>query len=229
MLDQPLGEAVDLVAALGAGAPEGLAADPLQDRVHRHVEVGHGALADPVVGHVAQPAPLALADPEPGHVLAEQRHLAGARAALAGDQLGQLALAVAVDARDPDDLARPHLEPDVAQRDRVVVAVERQPADRERDLAELTLRPLAPRRRRLDLDRVGELGRLLAEHHLDDPAESSCSARPLSSCGARAPTTRPARSTDPVAELDRLVQLVGDQDHRQPLGLQVSSTLRSSS
>ena len=188
-----------------------------------HVEVGDDALAEPVVGDVAQPAALALADPEPGHVLAEEQHRPRARAALAGDQLRELALSVAVDARDAEDLPGPQLEPDIAQADGLVVAVEGEPAGRERNLAELARRQLAAHRHRLDLDRGGELGGLVAEHHLDDPRRQLLLGPPAQVVGReRADHAPGAQHRHPVAELDRLVQLVGDEDDRQPLGGQVA-------
>ena len=58
------------------------------------------ALAQPVVGHVANAAALALGDAEPRDVLLAEQHAAAIGPALAGDDLRELALAVAVDAGD---------------------------------------------------------------------------------------------------------------------------------
>ena len=58
----------------------------------------------------------------------------------AGDDLGQLALAVAGDRRDPDDLARAHVERHLAQRRQPPVVLGRHALDREHDLARLERR-----------------------------------------------------------------------------------------
>ena len=54
----------------------------------------------------------------------------------AGDRLGELALAVPGDAGDAEDLARPHVEGDVAQRRRAAVACAVTPFHLEDDLAD---------------------------------------------------------------------------------------------
>ena len=84
-------------------APERRVADALQQQVEPDREGGHRALAEPVVGDVAQPRVLALAHAQPLDRLAVEHDAACIGGALAGDRLGKLFLAVAVHARDPED------------------------------------------------------------------------------------------------------------------------------
>src|SRR3990170_712194 len=90
-----------------AAPPEGRLADALQDDVERDREAPDRALAQTVVRHVAEAEPLAPGDAEGGDRPAPEADLAGGERPLAGDRLGQLPLAVAVDARDAQDLTGP--------------------------------------------------------------------------------------------------------------------------
>ena len=125
----------DLVAVLelarggagGAHVDRPAAADRLRpvalhDQVVDQREVGRGPDAGPVLGHVGH-APLdRLAYRPVGDVLAADHDPAAARAE-ATDDLGQLALAVARDGRDADDLAGADLEVHAAQRRDALVAL----------------------------------------------------------------------------------------------------------
>ena len=80
----------------------------LQHHVDGHAERPDDALAEPVVGDVAQAEALPRADAQLAYRLAGELDVAAATAALAGDGLGERPLAVAVHAGDADHLAGVH-------------------------------------------------------------------------------------------------------------------------
>src|SRR5690606_36193553 len=115
--DEPAGILPDRLRPLDAGAPEGRTADLLQHQVQRDREGPDRAFAEPVVGDVAQPEPPARPDIEMPDRAALERHAARSQRALAGQRLGKLLLAIAVDAGDAKNLARGKIEGDVLHRD----------------------------------------------------------------------------------------------------------------
>ena len=123
--------------------------------------------------------------------------------AQAGDRVDELALAVAVHARDADDLARAHLE---ARRPRTASSPRSsttcRSVDREQRLAGLA-GALLDAQEHLAPDhepREALLGRALPRDGLDRLAAPE--------------------HGDPVGDLEHLVQLVRDEDDRLPLGLE---------
>ena len=120
-----------------------------------------------------------------------------------GDRVDELALAVAVDAGDADDLARAHVEGDAADGLEPALVAHLQVLDAEDRVARLRRRPLVDAQQHLAPDherREAVLGRALARHGLDRLA---------------APQNR-----DPVGDVEHLVELVRDEDDRLALGLE---------
>ena len=155
-----------------------------------------------VLGDVAEAGVLERrAGSRPVTSLARDAHGARRRLAQPGDHLDQLALAVGVDAGEADDLARAHLEGDVAHRGQLaVVGGARRPRPEQR-VADLVLGLLDPQqhvaadhqareaalRRALGLDRVDLL-----------PAPQHGHA---------------------VGDVEHLVELVGDEHDRRAVRL----------
>ena len=120
--------------------------------------------------------------------------------AQAGDRLGELALAVAGDAGDRQDLARAQLERHVVQRALSAIAVALEPLDLQHGLADVVRRDLAPRRRDLAADhqRRERLRRRLRRLQ-------------------RAERAAAAQHGDAIGDRHHLVQLVRDEDDGAPL------------
>ena len=120
----------------------------------------------------------------------------------AHDRLDELALAVAVDARDADDLAAAHGRSDTPAHRLEPAVVEHRAGPR----------PRARRRRGVD-------GRLLDAQH-DVAADHHAARAPprRSRPGVVSPTTLPvAHDDDAVGDRHDLVELVGDEDDREAL------------
>ena len=131
-----------------------------------------------------------------GHVLAVERDRALGGLAQPDDRLDELVLAVAGDAGDPEDLARPDLEVDAA--DGLAAAVVRDlagPATFSADVARVATR----RGRR----RAGRSRPTISSAR----SSSSVSRRDPRADDPAAPDDR-----DPVGDLEDLVELVADED-----------------
>ena len=105
-------------------------------------ELEHEAAPLAVLGDVAHAGVEHLARGVVRDVLAVDLDSAAGRVPQAGERLDQLALAVAVDAGEPDDLPRPHLERDAAHRLEPAVVLDVQVLDAEQRLARLGRRLL---------------------------------------------------------------------------------------
>ena len=126
----------------------GALADALEHEVEADAERADDALAEAVVRDVAQPELLPRAHVELPDRRAEEPDVAGRRAPLSGDDLGELALAVAVHAGDAQDLALVQDERDALDAGRDPVAAGRDARELEQDLAGDARRLLALRRGR---------------------------------------------------------------------------------
>ena len=162
------GVAIDLGALDAPAAPERPLADALEDEVQADAERADDALAEPVVGDVAQAELLPRAHVELADRRAEEPHLARRGAPLPGDDLGELALAVAVHAGHAQDLARVQDERDALDARGHPLALSADALELEQDLA-ADLRRLPPLGEgALELgDRRFAAG-LLAEHDAHD-------------------------------------------------------------
>src|SRR5207244_5328642 len=96
---------VDGTALDAPVAPERPLADALQEQVQSDRQRGDDPLAQPIVGHVAQPELLTRRHREARHRAAVEDDLAVRGAPLAGYHLRQRALPVSIDARDAEALA----------------------------------------------------------------------------------------------------------------------------
>ena len=119
---------------------------------------------------------------------------------LAGEHLEELVLALRLERRDAEDLARPERERDVGER-----LADLQPAHLERRSAVRDLDPLARRRR---LGALGGAGDLLAEHELDDLLLAALPRH------ERADVAAVAEHGRAVAVRDHLAEAVGDEERR---------------
>ena len=127
--------------------------------------------------------------------------VAGGRALLPGEHREELVLALALERRDPEDLARVQREGDVRERLADAHAANLEcPRDIGGDLD-----PLALRRRLGTLGRLGDLG---PEHELDDLLLAALRRHERADVGAVAEHGRP------VAVRDHLPQAVGDEESR---------------
>ena len=205
----------------GAPAPVGRLADALEHEVDAHRVATDDALVEAVVRDVAEAQAAGAADTA-GPVIGRAREtdLAGARLALAGDDLRERALAVAVDAGDAQDLA-PVDRRATTSRDAVLAA-----RAGRRDAGQLQHR-IGGRHGRAARLRDGSSSRAarrcrrrgcgLAEHDGHDALLEVL--RAIRRAGRRGPAGPPRgpclRTRDPVADGDRLVELVGDEDDGQ--------------
>ena len=135
-----------------------------------------------------------------GDLLAVDRHAAAARPQ-AGDDLGQLALAVAGDRGDPDDLAGGHVERDPAQGRQPAVVLGRHVADRKD-------RGAGPLRRALDG----------LEHVPPDHPPGQVGRRGLAREDAGGRHDAAAHDRDPVRDGEHLAELVADEHHAPAVG-----------
>ena len=162
-------------------------------------EVEHEAAAVAVLGDVADAGVELAADVGVRDVGAVDADRAGQRAAQAGERLDELALAVVVDARDADDLARAHLQ--------------REPADRGQAAIVLDLELLDLEQRR------ARLGALLGdpEEHVaaDHQAREALLRRALGR--HRLDLLAAPQHAHAVGDLEHLAELVRDEDDRLAL------------
>ncbi len=161
----------------------------------RHLR--HRAVAQPFLGHVAQAERATLARPQPPDRRAVDRDRRGRRQQLAGQSRHQLALAIAADAGDADDLAGAHREVDRR------IGSQRQPADHQ---------PGGTGRRivRGDLRRIG------TDHQ---------PRQPLFGFVARIDLRDHATGAHHGAHMREradLVQLVADEQHAHAIGRQLA-------
>ena len=126
-----------------------------------------------------------------------------------GQRLDQLALPVALDAGDADDLAGPHLQVEAVHGSLAAIVVDLQPGDVEHDVARVGVALLDLQHDAAPDHHVGQPGpvRLLRRRRADDLAA--------------------AQHGDRVAHGDRLAQLVGDEDDRRALVGQLAQHLRA--
>ena len=193
------------------------------------------ALAEAVVGDVAQAELLPRATRTCASTgAAEQaRPRRARRARWPGDHLGQRALAVAVDARDAEDLA---LRAARARRPRCPSSA---PSPCGADALAARARVSASTRAAAGASRLDELsllqlGDVRATARASSPnmirtisARSSSCALERSASRSSVPASRPCRRIEiAVAERERLVQLVGDEDDRLALLLEPAEHLR---
>src|SRR6185503_4301640 len=87
-----------------------------EQRVVGQRELGDGTAALALFGHVGEAMAAPRGDAEMADANAIDRDGVGARRALARERCEELALAVAGNAGDADDLARPHVEVDAGER-----------------------------------------------------------------------------------------------------------------
>ena len=129
----------------------------------------------------------------------------------ADERLDQLALAVALDAGDTDDLPGPHLQVEPVDGPLAPIVVDLQSGDVEHDVARVGVALL-------DLQHDAA-----PDHHVGQPGP----VRLLR--GRRADDLAAAQHRDRVAHRDRLAQLVGDEDDRRALLGQLAHAPSSSS
>ena len=159
-----------------------------------------------------EPAPLSVLRDVP-EARVEHRRALGRSTSPAGDddaptlplaqareRLDQLALAVAVDACDADDLARAHRERDALDGREPAVIPHVEVVDLEQHVA------LRARRRLLDPQED-----VAPHHHPREPRFRRALARD------GVDRLAPPQNRDPVGDLEHLVQLVRDEDHGQAL------------
>ena len=113
LLDELLGVGPDGLALEEARLDELRLEVPLEHHIVLQGVVQHQAVLMPVLGDVADARGGALADTGVGNVMPLEDNLSRSQGLNAGKAVDQLALAVAVDAGDADDLARTALEGDV--------------------------------------------------------------------------------------------------------------------
>ena len=174
----------------------------VQREVLREREVEDETATMPILGDVADSRVEALLAALARHVLPADDNRPVRGVPEAGDRVHELALAVAVDPREPDDLASAHLEADPTHRLEAAFVEDVQILDREQRLRRLPRALLDPEQH-LAADhqaREALLGRALLRDGLDRLA---------------AP-----KHGDAVGDLEHLVELVRDEDDRLPLGLE---------
>jgi len=182
------------------GAHVGVAVG-LEDDVRGDREARRDSRPQPVLGHVRDAVGNCVARVARAQRDARDRHVSGRQRPQPGERLGELALAVAGDAGDADDLAAAHRERDAAQRGQTAVALGVQVVGLEYHLPRrpgarlaTVLLDLAPDHQR----RQGLGGRARRRRGRDD-----------------APA---AQHRDAVGDLEHLVQLVRDEDDRAAVG-----------
>ncbi len=182
-----------------AAARERRAEVPVEHEVVGDRERRDQTVLAAVLGHVADAQLLDLARRAPADRGAADRDQAGDDLAHPGDGLDQLALAVALHAREPEDLAGAHVEV-AAGDDRHAAVV----GDRE-----------VPHLQH----RLAGLGGLLG--HLEDDLAADHQRREVAGrrgLGVRRPDHPPAaQDGDAVGDRQHLAQLVGDEDDRLAL------------
>ncbi len=153
-----------------------------------------------VLGDVRDAGVDRLARVSAAQPLAPDEDLSAGRPAHAADRLGELALAVAGDARDGDDFARMYLEGRAANGGEAAVAVDPHVPELEHRLALATVA--------VSLDDVD----VMADHQGGE--------RPGRRLGGRngVDVAAGTEDGDAVRHRHHLVQLVRDEDHRPPLG-----------
>ena len=167
-----------------------------EDQVAGHRVVQDQARAAPVLGDVGDARGADGGGVERGDVTVAEPDPACGRPAGAGQHLHQLALPVALDAGDAEDLARSELERDALQRRYALVRARGQVVDRHhhrtrsRRLLVDAQQHLAPDHQRGDLLLVRVLCREMADH------------------------TAAPHHRDAVGDVEDLLQLVADEDDR---------------
>ena len=126
-----------------------------------------------------------------------ERDPPGGRSPQPGDRLDELALTVAVDARDADDLALPHLQADPVHQLDAALVDNRQIGHGQHRGARL----------------AGLFVDLQQHIAADHQPRQLLAGRPLG--GQRADHLAAAQHGDPVGDLQHLVQLMGDEDDRR--------------
>ena len=156
--------------------------------------------AEAILGDVRDAVPDGVARIARAQLAARDAHAARGAPAQARDRLRELALPVAGDARDRQDLARAQLERDVVQRALTAIAVALEPRDVQHRLADLVSCELAPRGGDLASDHQGgeRVRARLRRQHRPDRASA-------------------AQDGHPVRDRHHLVQLVRDEDDGAPL------------
>ncbi len=170
-----------------------------QDDVLREVELQHQPAAMPVLGHVRDPRRDRATGAVVRDVAAQQLDGSGLRPSQADDGLDQLRLPVAADPGDAQDLAAAHLEPHALDGLQLAVVVDPQVAHLQRHLFR------------------GSRGLLHREHHV--AAHHHARESDLVGLGRPGlPDDLPvSHDHDAVGRGHHLVELVGDEHHRQAL------------
>ncbi len=204
--------------------------DTLQEQVQSYRKRADDAFAQAVVGHVSEAEFLAAGDLHPRDRAAVEHDVARTRGTLARDHLRERALAVAVDTRDAEDLALPEVERHALDPELRAVARRAHALELEDDLGVRRNHPGHPLdvvELLLQLGEVGDGTRLVAEHDPHDLGPQRLLAlRAESRVVDRADKPSLAEDRDLVAERERLVQLVGDEDHGLALLLQMGQDVR---
>src|SRR5919199_534355 len=195
---------------LGGAATHDLREDPtpLRERalvvglervVLEEVEVLYEALRPPVFRYVGEPPLLEVVGPQSRHVLAVEVDASALHLSDPGQGLGELHLAVAVYSGDAEYLPRAHLEAHAVDGHAADVGVDDESLGRETGLPGLRGLFLRPQRHVAADHEAGELPlvRLRGLHGIH-----------------HAPV---ADDGDVVAHVQKLAQLVGDQDDREPV------------
>ncbi len=177
-------------------AGEGRAPVVFDDQVLFHAELADHAVAHPLFGDVGQPVSQPPVRLPGGDVVLVEPQPAARGAAQTGDEFGQLALPVAGDPGDPQDLPRPHFQADPSDGRQAAVALSPDVVQAQPHLPLLDRRSidaqqhLAPdhQARQFPAVRFGRARRL------DDP--------PV------------AQHRDAVADRQHFVQLVADEDQQ---------------
>lgn len=115
LVDQPLGVGADGTRVQDAAAGEGRAVVAVHDEVVGDRRVEGGAVVQPVLRYVADAGPTMARHVEAGRVGAVDADRARGGAAQPGEDFGEFALAVALDAGHADDLPGGDVEIEVVQ------------------------------------------------------------------------------------------------------------------
>ena len=202
LLDDPLRVRLDRLEVEQAEAPgERRAVVVAEHRVPGGRVIAHQAALVAVFGHVRHAGLAAAARAVRGDVATVEAHDAGVGRPQAGEHLHELGLAVAFDPGDADHLAGAHGEVDAVE-DRLVL----------HRVAQAQARSLEAHLARLRRPLVDAQQHLAADHHVGEPPGVGRGALDGADHGPV------AHDAHPVADLHHLVELVGDEDHRVPLG-----------
>ena len=198
-LDQLPGVALDGGTIEDAGTAEGRPVEALEHEVVGDGEIAQERPAIPVGSDVAEPGGEPVARRRARHIAPGEQDATASRRAQPGDCFLELALPVAIDACDPDDLAGVNHQIDAAQGRQPTIVRDFDIAQRQAGLALSS---------RVGRDRASEIA---ADHQ---PSE-----RPRIDRGGwhGRDQASAAQHRDAIGEAQRFVELVADEDDRAPI------------